>query len=195
METKDRDYFMAFVHVSKAISSTLDLQEVLDIILKEGIDSLSLHAGAISLLNKREDRLELIAQENLSERFLKKGPVLADKSIPRAIRTGGAVVVPDIDHDDQLQYPEECRKEGIRSILSVPIIFKEEIIGVLRLYDSKPRDFTFREVQFITALAEQGGIAIENARFMQELESSHKQEMSELWDWFQSMTGKSMLDG
>ncbi len=195
MGTKTQDYFLAFVHVSKAISSTLNLQEVLDLIVKEAVRSLELKAGAISLLNKKEDRLELIAQQNLSKEFLKKGPVLADRSIPRAIRTGGPVVVPDIAVDDQLQYPEECKREGIRSILSVPIIFKDETIGVLRLYGSKSRDFTSREVEFITALAAQGGVAIENARFMQELQSSHKEEMRELWDWFHAMTGKAVLDG
>lgn len=195
MGTKTQDYFLAFVHVSKAISSTLNLQEVLDLIVKEAIRSMGLKAGAISLLNEKEGRLELIAQRNLSKEFLKKGPVLADRSIPRAIRAGGPVIVPDIDHDDQLQYPEECKREGIRSILSVPIIFRDETIGVLRLYDSKSRDFTSQEVEFITALAEQGGIAIENARYMQEMQSSHKEEMRELWDWFHAMTGKAALDG
>jgi len=195
MVTKSQDYFLAFVHVSKAISSTLNLQEVLDLIVKEAIRSLELKAGAISLLNKKEGRLELITQQNLSKAFLKKGPVLADRSIARAIRAGGPVIVPDIEHDDQLQYPEECKREGIRSILSVPIIFKDETIGVLRLYGSKSRDFTPQEVEFIIALAEQGGIAIENARFMQELQNSHKEEMRELWDWFHAMTGKAALDG
>ncbi len=195
MKNKEQDYFLAFVHVSKAISSTLNLQKVLDLILKEAIRSLDLKAGAISLLNGKNNRLELIAQQNLSRAFLNKGPVLADRSIPRAIREGGAVVVPDIEHDNQLQYPQECKKEGIRSILSVPIIFKEENIGVLRLYDSKIRNFTPQEVAFITALAEQGGIAIENARFLQEVQSNHKKEMRELWEWFQAMTGKAVLDG
>ena len=146
MEKKGYEYFSAFVSVSKAISSTLNLKKVLDLIIREAIGSLYLKAGAISLLNKKENRLELIAQNNLSEEFLNKGPILADKSIPRAITAKGPIVVPNIRDDLELQYPEECKKEGIGSILSVPIIFKDEIIGVLRLYDSKPRDFSDREV-------------------------------------------------
>ena len=195
MGTRAQDYFRAFVHVSKAISSTLHLQKVLDIILEEAIGSMGLKAGAISLLNEKEERLELIAQQNLSKTFLEKGPVRADRSIPRAIRAGGPVIIPDIAHDDQLQYPEACKREGIRSILCFPIVFKGETIGVLRLYDSKSRDFTSQEVEFITALAEQGGIAIENARYMQEVQSSHKEELRALWDWFHAMTGKASLDG
>jgi hypothetical protein len=67
---------------------------------------------------------------------------------------------------------------------------------MLRLYDSEPREFTYREVEFITALAEQGGVAIENARYMEKVMKDHKKEVEELWDWFSSMSGGShMLDG
>jgi GAF domain-containing protein len=69
------------------------------------------------------------------------------------------------------------------------------VIGVLRLYGAEPRDFTYREVEFISALADQGGIAIENARYMEKVLKDHKKEMEELTDWFASMTGPSALDG
>jgi GAF domain-containing protein len=193
--TKEQDYFSVFVSVSKAISSSLDLKEVLDLILKKAVESLNLKAGVISLWNRKENRLELISHRNLSDEFLNKGPVLADKSIPGAITNKRPAIVPNIENDSQLQYPEACKKEGIGAILSVPIVSKDEVIGILRLYDSKPREFTYREVEFMTALAEQGGIAIENARYMQKVVKNHKKEMEELWDWFNSMSGVSMLDG
>jgi GAF domain-containing protein len=195
MSASDRNFFSAFVSVSKAISSTLNLNKVLDLIVEHAVKSLDLKAGALSLWNKKENRLELIAQRNLSQEFLNKGPILADKSIPNAITTKRAVVVPDIEDDHQLQYPEACKKEGIRSILSIPLVFKDNVIGMLRLYDAKIRDYTYREVEFITALAEQGAIAIENARYMEKVVKSHKKEMEELSDWFNAMAGTTMLDG
>jgi GAF domain-containing protein len=164
MKSNGHDFFSAFVNISKAISTSHDLREVLDLIVKHGVDSLSMKAGAVSLWNKKENRLELITQRNLSEEFVNKGPVLVDKSMPGAILTKRPVVVPNVEQERQIQYPEACKKEGIESILSVPIVFKDNVIGMLRLYDSKPREFTYREVEFITALAEQGGVAIENAR-------------------------------
>ena len=195
MQSEERDYFASFVSVSKAISSTLNLQEVLELILKHGVDSLGMRAGAISLWNKKENRLELITQRNLSQEFVSKGPVFADQSIPDALMTRRPVVISNIEGDKQLQYPEALKKEGIQSLLSVPIMFKDNVIGVLRLYDSKPREFVYREIEFITALAEQGGIAIENARYMENVVKDHKKEMQDLWDWFRSMSGSSMLDG
>ncbi|MCP4105878.1 MAG: GAF domain-containing protein [Desulfobacteraceae bacterium] len=193
--TSEKDYFSVFTSVSKAISSTLNLKEVLDLILLKATDSINLKAGAISLWNRRQNRLELIAHRNLSNDFLNKGPILADKSMPGAILDKKPAIVSDISDDTQLQYPEACKKEEIGAIMSLPIIFKDEVMGILRLYDSEPRDFTFREVEFMTALSEQGGIAIKNARYMQRLEKDHEKEKEELWDWFKSMSGTLVLDG
>ncbi len=187
METHEHDYFRAFVNVTKAISSTLDLQEVLDRIVANAVEVLELKAGLFSLWNKQENRLEIVSHLNLSQDFLEKGPIYADKSIPRALTTGKPIVIPNIEHDDQLQYPDACRKEGIKALLSIPVIFKEEIIGVLRLYDGKVRAFSEDEVEFVTALAEQGGVAIENARFMDQLKKDHARELDDLWKWFSDM--------
>ena len=193
--TREESFFSTFIKISKAISSTLDLQEVLDLILKNAIDSLDLQAGVISLLNKKDNRLEVIAHRNLSVDFINKGPILADKSMPDAIETKRPAVLENIENECQLQYPEACKKEGIKAILSVPIVFKDELLGILRLYDNNPREFSYREVEFMTALAEQGGIAIQNARYMQKVKHEHEKEVGELWEWFNSMSGTTMLDG
>ena len=195
MPLGEKDFFSAFVSVSKAISSTRKLKDVLDLIVKHGIDSLDMKAGAISLWNKKENRLELITQRNLSQEFINKGPILTDKSIPDSVMSKRPVVVPDVENTRRLQYPEACKKEGIRSILAVPVVFRDNVIGALRLYDSKSREFTYKEIEFITALAEQGGIAVENARYMEKILKHHKEEMEDLWDWFHSMTGSPRLDG
>ncbi len=195
MHAREQDYFSAFVSISKAIGSTLNLREVLDLILKHAVDSLGLKAGAISLLDTKKNRLQLIANRNLSQDYLDKGPVAADKSMPGAITDKRPVVVPDVQQDSRLQYPEACKKEGIGSILSVPIMFRENVIGVLRLYGAEPREFTYREVEFICALADQGGIAIENARYMEKVLKDHKKEVAELTDWFDAMTSGGGLDG
>ncbi len=187
METHERDYFRAFVNVTQAISSTLDLQEVLDRIVVNAVEVLELKAGLFSLWNRQENRLEIVSHLNLSQDFLEKGPIYADKSVPRAITTRKPAVIPDIEHDDQLQYPDACRKEGIKALLSTPVIFKEEIIGVLRLYDSKVRDFSKEDVEFVTALAEQGGVAIKNALFTDQLKKDHARELDDLWQWFSDM--------
>ena len=192
---KEESYFTTFIKVSKAISSSLDLQEVLDLILKNAVDSQGLKAGVISLLSRKDNHLKVIAHYNLSEEFINKGPIKADESMPDVIETKRPAIIQNIENECQLQYPDACKAEGIQSIVSVPILFKDELIGIIRLYDEKPREFTYREIEFLTALAEQGGIAIQNARYMQDVRKDHKKEIEELYEWFNSMSGTSMLDG
>lgn len=189
MFEKNHDYFRAFVNVSKTISSSLDFQTVLDEIVENAVKYLELSAGAISIWNKGGNRLEMIAHVNISQDFLNKGPVYADKSMPRALTTKQPVIIPNIEDDAELQYPEACRKEGIKAILSIPIIFKENVIGVVRLFDNKIRTFDEKEIEFMSSLADLGAIAIENARFLGQLKKDHQREMDDLWDYFSDMTG------
>jgi len=148
-------------------------------------------AGALSLWNKKKNRLELITHRNLSNTFINKGPIVADKSIPNTIRHKKPVIVSDVENDNQIQYPDALKKEGIKSILSVPIVHKDNVIGVIRLYDEKSREFSYLDVEFITAVAELGGIAIENARHVEKVKNDHKREMDDLWDWFNQIYDSS----
>ncbi len=187
MVENNNNYFRAFVNISKAISSTLKLKKVLNLILENAVEFLDLSAGVISLWNKTENKLEIIAHLNVSQEFLNKGPVYADRSMPRALTTKKPVIIPNISFDDQLQYPEACKKEGFKALLSIPIIFKDDVIGVLRLFDKKLRKFSDREVAFMTAVAELGGIAINNALIMKQVKIDHAREMDELWDYYSDM--------
>ena len=56
---KDESFFTTFIKVSKAISSSLDLQEVLDLILKNAVETQGLKAGVISLLSKKDNHLKI----------------------------------------------------------------------------------------------------------------------------------------
>ncbi len=95
---------------------------------------------------------------------MKKGPVDADKSLARALR-GEIHAVLDVASDPSVQYPEEAKQEGIVSMVSFPLKGREKVIGMLRLFTSERREFTQEEMDFVAALASQGAISIENARF------------------------------
>ncbi len=183
-EKSGENYFSSFVAVSKAISSSLDLKEVLNLIIAQAVEFLEAKAGALSLWDRKTGRLQSIATCNLSRDFIDKGPVLADRSIPDAIKLKKPMSVSLVEKDPRIQYPDACRKEGIQSVLSVPIVFRENVIGVLRLYESEPREYDGKQLEFIIALAELGGIAIENARHVEEVKKEHTKEVQEIWDWF-----------
>ncbi len=70
--------------------------------------------------------------------------------------------------EKQFRYPELARKTGLASLLSVPLITREKVIGTINIYTREQRVFGEEEIGFVKAVAGQAGIAIENARLMSE---------------------------
>ena len=89
-------------------------------------------AGA-PLEEKETEQLELAAYYGLSERYANKGPVSYDASIDDA-RAGKTVSVYDIAEHTDSEYYKEATEEGISTILSIPLRFETEVIGVIRMY-------------------------------------------------------------
>lgn len=157
--------------ISQAVTSTLNFSEVLNTIVQQATKAMNAKACSIRLLDQEKRQLKIGAAYGLSQEYLSKGTVDLDKSlIDRGALRGKPVSVLDVTKDPGFQYPEEAKKEGIRSVLCVPLIVREQPIGVLRLYTGEIHRFTEEEIEFLSALASQGAVAIENARTYQRLE-------------------------
>lgn len=176
-------HFKEFRNVCSVINSSLDAKEILNAIVKGAVSSLTVKACAIFLLNRAENKLEVGASYGLSEAYINKGPLDAEESM-KASLSGKTVLVYDVTKDPRVQYPKQAQGEGIASILSVPITVKGNVIGVLRIYTSKPYKFFENEMEFISGLAEMGGIAIDNARMYDQLKADHEKLINETHEWF-----------
>jgi len=177
MKPEEERYFDSFREVVKAVNSTLDRQEVLDLLVRNITQVMDLKASAIRLLNPKKRTLELVASHGLSEKYLNKGPVDADQSISDAME-GKTISVYNVIEDSRAQYPKEAQEEGIASIISVPLRIKGRVIGVMRLYTPEPREFSREEINSAEALAEMGAIAIENARMYERIKRDYETLMS-----------------
>lgn len=184
MEIKEKTYLRLFRDICKVINSSLNLAEVLNLITENVTNGLSVKGCAIFLWDKEQNILKVRATHGLSESYLKKGPLDADKSLAETLE-GKSVLVHDIQKDSRVQYPDEAKKEGIASILSVPISVKDQIIGVLRIYTSEQRIYSEDESEFISGLADMGGIAIENARMYDHLKADHEKLITDVHRWFE----------
>jgi GAF domain-containing protein len=71
------------------------------------------------------------------------------------VQSGQDLYIEDVTHDTRVQYPGEAREEGIQSILSVPLLLKQELIGALRIYTARARKFSPEELKFLHGLADQ----------------------------------------
>jgi signal transduction protein with GAF and PtsI domain len=184
MEKEGKSYFKLFRDTCKIINSSLNLSEVLNLITKNVVEVLNVKACTVFLWDRAQSTLEVSATYGLNESYLKKGPIDADKSITETLQ-GEPVLIRDTSSDSRVQYPDEAKKEGIASIFSVPISVKRQIIGVLRIYMSEMKDFSEDEIEFITGLADMGGIAIDNARMYDHLKADHESLIAETYEWFE----------
>ncbi|MBU1565269.1 MAG: GAF domain-containing protein, partial [Proteobacteria bacterium] len=163
--------YETFIKISNAISHSNEPEEVA-LMTVEGIKTaLDIKGCALFLLNHKTDELEIAASYGLSQKYLNKGPISALHSIAESLKEG-PVAIYDVMDDPRLQYPEAARKEGIVSILSVPIQVHNKILGAMRVYTAEPWEFTINDVNFVNALAQLAGMSISFARYSKGMKSS-----------------------
>jgi GAF domain-containing protein len=163
MKEEDKTYFSAFVRITNAISSSVELKEVLHLIVKSICETTASKGCTLMLLDERRLTMEVRSSFGLSDRYVGKGPLLADRSIADTLE-GKPIVIEDAASDPRVQYPEEAKQEGIASIVSVPIALRGRILGALRLYTPVLCRFTKDDIDFLSAVAIQSGLALENAK-------------------------------
>ncbi|GAC1401224.1 MAG: GAF domain-containing protein [Chloroflexota bacterium] len=175
-------YFDALYQITLRISSSLDLDNVLAYVTEETAQAIRARASSVRLLDKEGKRLEMRAVFGLSDNYLNKGPVeLLRSQVDQEILSGNATQIADVTTDPSFQYPEEAAREGIVSVVSVPLIAHGRPIGVLRVYSDKPRTFSENELRFLTAVADLAALSIENARLYEGMRRNYEDTMNILW--------------
>lgn len=162
------DFMKEMQEISTLVNSSLDLSAILDSIAKRLPQSLGCKGCTIRLLQPKNNQLDLVASHGLSETYLQRGHVENEKNVKAAL-SGSPVSIYNVSQDDRIFYKENMEKEGIKSLLSVPIKARSEVIGVLRILSDTSRFFTSSEINFAVTAAEVGGVAIRNARTYQQI--------------------------
>lgn len=188
-----RVYLESYQNICKAISTSLALKEVLNLIVTNVVKVMNVKGSSLRLLNKETKELELAAYHGLGKAYANKGPVTFDGSITDAL-AGKSVSVYDITADENSKYRKEAMAEGIRSILSIPLRFGEEVIGVLRMYTSEPTEYSGEDLKFVSAIAEQAAIAIVNARVFERTVSREKEYLRVFQEVTRAVSSSLQLD-
>ncbi len=175
--------------VAKAVNSTLSVNEALNALVQSATKATGAKACSLFLLSPDSKELLRSAYYGLSEEYLTKGPLKAEKSIAEVME-GKPVIVKDASTDPRIQYRREAKKEGITSILGVPVFLHQEAIGVMRLYTQEPHEFTREEIEFASSIANLGAIAIENAKLHESLKSSYEEIRQGVLSWYEILLDK-----
>ncbi len=166
-----RMHYQTLLKVTEAISMSKDPEDVAVTTVEAVKTALKAKGAALFLVNRKNHELELAAANGLSRDYLAKGPLSALKSIAASLETG-PVAIYDVGDDPRIQYPKEAKKEGIASILSVPVAIHGQVIGSLRVYTAEPWEFTLEDVNLVQAVAQMAGMALDMARLAKGYKSS-----------------------
>jgi GAF domain-containing protein len=182
----DKDYYTALYHAALTISSSLELPSVLQSIVESVTTAMQVKAASLRMLDPGSDQLFLAAVHGLSPDYLDKGPVEVSHSpIDSETLCCYPVYIPDVRVDDRFQYQDAARKEGLVSVLSVPLEVQGKAIGVMRVYTDTEITFSDKDVQFLSVLASLAALSIENARLYENVKDSYSGVVAAFWGSYQ----------
>jgi GAF domain-containing protein len=182
MNSVEELFYPSLYETAVALSSTRSPKEILSNLVERVTKTLSAKGCSLMLLSLDKKHLFHTIAYGLSERYLKKGLVLADKSISEALE-GKVVGVLKATEDERIQYREQAEQEGVASILSVPMMLRDEIIGVIRVYTAEPHEFSMDEMYFASAIASLSALALENARLYTSVKRDNEKLKQEILEW------------
>jgi len=171
---KEKDYFQALYDVAMVVNASLDMTTVLEEIVKSVAVTMGVKAASIRLLDSKKKSLIMGAAFGLSKGYLRKGPVLVKESgLDQKALTGQLIWIKNAQTDPDFQYGAGAKTEGIKSVIVVPLKIEKNVIGVLRVYTDKIREFNQQETKFLEAVANLSAMALENARLHQVLNTNY----------------------
>lgn len=164
------DELTAVYNVTMMLADARDLAKVLQRTAEVVCQVIDVKASSIRLIDHENDELVIKAVYNLSEEYLNKGRLSLSKSAIDAVALSpqGYEYVRNMAIDPRVQYPQESKREGVISLLSVGMRYKGKAIGVLRLYTDQEQTFSPLRINLLKAVAAQAAAAIENARLLAE---------------------------
>jgi len=166
-ETRRRAEEMAALNaVAARLGQSLELQEVLDTAMEEVTSVLGVENAAISLVDEEAKELVLRAQCGLRYSHLGMRIPLGQGLSGSVVNTGEVLVTGDVSEDPRLAVPEFAR-EQIQAMALVPMHSRGKVVGVLSAMSHSPYEFTEREIELLKAIANQVGVAVENARLFE----------------------------
>lgn len=160
-------YVEALTRISKAITSERYLEDLLRLVVTVTAETMSSKICSFWLLDDSDNALKLRATQSISEDYLKE----------RSLRIGEGIVgqvalareprsVLNVLEEPDYKEKELAEKEGLVSMLSVPMVVKDRLIGVINCYTSYEHEFTETEKNVLITVANAAAVAIENTELM-----------------------------
>ena len=167
--------------IATAISQSLDLDTILNTALDKVLAIVEVEAGGIFILDRNEKMMMLRVHCGLSEEFvqatqrIKVGEGITGRAV--AERQPVMVDLPDYSTE---RLTAIVAREGLQSLISVPLVSKGIALGALNLGSMRRRAFSQKEIDFLVVVGQQIGVAVENAQLYEQVKTQRVEEQATL---------------
>ena len=160
-------HIQALTEISKAITSDRYIEDILRLVVTVTAETMLSKICSLWLLDDNGDVLRLRATQSISEDYLKERSLkIGEGIVGQVALTGKARSVLNVLEEPAFKEKELARKEGLVSVMSVPMVVKDRVIGVINCYTSYPHEFTETEKNVLITVANEAAVAIENTELM-----------------------------
>jgi len=157
----------ALSRISKAIASDLYLDDILRLIVTVTAELMGSNTCSIMLIEENKNELAIRATQSVSETYNKKPPLKIGEGIAgKVFKENKPMAILDVTKEKEYKYQDIAKKEGLHSLLCVPLALKNRVIGVINCYTPKRHKFTETEIDVLTAISNQAAVAIENTELI-----------------------------
>jgi len=157
----------ALTKISKAIASDVYLEDILRLIVTVTAEIMDSNICSLMLIDEKKNELVIRATQSISEEYNKKPPLKIGEGVAgKAAKENKPMVIKDVTKEREYKHKDIAKKEGLCSLLCVPLAVRGKVIGVINCYTSKPHDFTETEINILTTIANEAAVAIENAELI-----------------------------
>ncbi|MFA4836307.1 MAG: GAF domain-containing sensor histidine kinase [Dehalococcoidia bacterium] len=177
-EKRPLDYYKALYAIASEVDSAVAVEKELAALVKSTAEAVGAKGCSILVLTEEQKKLVHMASYGLSASYIGKGMVEIDSAIKEALN-GKLMIVARAATDPEVQYREEAKKEGIVSMISLPLVIKGKIAGVLRVYTDHQAEFTDNDIAFLSGVANLGATAISRDQIFTAMEQHYENSLRE----------------
>jgi len=163
------DIIEALSKIGEAITSDLYLEDILKLIVAVTAEVMDSKICTLMLLDPKRKELAIKATQSISKEYINKNPLRLGEGIAGKVAVENKPEsIYNISENKDYIYQDIARKEGLASLLCVPLHVKSRVVGIITTYTSKPHHFSEYETHILQTVADQAAIVIENYRLVVE---------------------------
>jgi signal transduction protein with GAF and PtsI domain len=161
--------------VGQVIASGKYLEEMLHLIVRMIAEMMQARVCSIMLVDLQKNELVLKAAKCSSDEYWHRPNLkIGNSLISRVVKEKAPLIISDVTKEEAYRYPELATREGVRSLVSVPMILKEHVIGVINVYSADERTYSNEDLRVLSTVADQAALAFENTKLNVAIQESQE---------------------